>query len=125
MSGFANAVSGKGFGTAPGCGSGGMPGGSIAFVGVGAGVGAGGGTDAGPYGWADPVCAGPDAPGLAKGYPFEGVAVLVAGVNVLRPEDLIVCGVIPFAFAGEIGLSVCRGIPDIVHKIMRVSQFEV
>lgn len=118
-------MSGKGFGTAPGCGSGGTLEDFIALVGVGAGVGAGGGTDAGPYEWAAPVGAGAEAPGLANGYPFEGVVVLVAGVDVLRPEELIVCGVTPFAFAGEIGLSVCIGTPDIVHEAMKVSQLEV
>lgn len=118
-------MSGKGFGTAPGCGSGGTPEDSIALVGVGAGVGAGGGADAGRNEWAAPVGAGADAAGLAKGYPFEPAAVLVAGVKVLRPAELIVCGVTPFAFAGEIGLSVCIGIPDIVHKAMKISQLEL
>ena len=51
--------------------------------------------------------------------------MLVAGVNVLRPDELTVCGVTPLAFAGEIGLSVCIGIPDIVHKAVRVSQLEM
>lgn len=51
--------------------------------------------------------------------------MLVAGVNVLRPDEVTVRGVTPFAFAGEIGLSVCIGIPDMMHTAVRVSQLEV